>query len=332
MVSRKRRAILASLVGMLLVTELDRSTPLDISEYTQALKLYCDKWREGLLQQERGAIEARTNQLETAVLQASGDEKRTLAELFGFCQIVLAEAVSGQQSAIANALLSSTIEMAKEGKFSALYVYALLQRARRAIGRFEFTLHCQFLQPAVRDINLVGEEQYQLPALYRGLLYVRCGLLSAYMAHDKKAFTTALYEVAKGSNSIGASPDDQRIVERLDEEYCMLARASAYLYAPMGNAKLGLATLEELEFKHPEACGKRRLVRRDQLFALAYLMIGDYPMAAAHLEAAVENASEDCIDALVLLHTRLKNTSYGKNPDIGRVAVKIHQVKYSELF
>ena len=42
--------------------------------------------------------------------------------------------------------------------------------------------------------------------------------------------------------------------------------------------------------------------------------------------------SEDCIDSLVQIHTRLKNTSYGNDPDIGRLAVKIHQMKYPELF
>ena len=51
----------------------------------------------------------------------------------------------------------------------------------------------------------------------------------------------------------------------------------------------GLAPLQELELEYPEARGKRRLVQRHQLFAQAYLASDDYPMAAAHLEAAVEN-------------------------------------------
>jgi hypothetical protein len=87
MVSQERRTILASLVGMPLalvgMTELDRSTPLDIAEYTQALDVYCDTIyrREGTLKRERGAIEARTNQLETAVLKAFGTDKRKSAFL-----------------------------------------------------------------------------------------------------------------------------------------------------------------------------------------------------------------------------------------------------------
>ncbi len=309
---QERRAILTSLVGMPLalvgMAELDCSIPIDVAEYTQALSLYCDHIyrRFGTLKHERGAIEARTNQLETAVLQASGDEKGRLSELFGFYQIVLAFAWVGQQPAIAYALLSSTIEIAREGKCSALLVHALLQRAEIAIGRFESTLNRQFLLPAMRDTHLAGEEQDHLPALYAGLLYVRRGRLSAYMACDRKAFTAALHLIMKGSNHIGATDNDKRIIARLDEEFRMLVRASAYLYAPMGDAKLGLAALQELELEYPEARGKRRLVQRNQLFARAYLAIGDYPMAAAHLEAAVENAPEDYRDNLVPLHAQFE--------------------------
>jgi hypothetical protein len=100
----------------------------------------------------------------------------------------------------------------------------------------------------------------------------------------------------------------------------------------MGDPKLGLAQLQELELAHPEAHGKRRLVQRNQLFAQAYLAIGDYPIAAAHLEAAVENAPQDYIENLVPLHARLKNTSYGNDAEVGRISVKIHQIRYPELF
>src|SRR5579864_3455913 len=52
---QERRAILACLVGMPLalvgIRSLDSSTHLDILEYTQALEVYCQKGREGLLKQ-----------------------------------------------------------------------------------------------------------------------------------------------------------------------------------------------------------------------------------------------------------------------------------------
>ena len=80
------------------------------------------------------------------MLQASGAEKRTLAELFGFYEIALATAWGGQQPTIASALLSSVIEGAKEEKFKALLVYASLQRAEMAMSRFKFTLNRQYLK------------------------------------------------------------------------------------------------------------------------------------------------------------------------------------------
>jgi hypothetical protein len=68
------------------------------------------------------------------------------------------------------------------------------------------------------------------------------------------------------------------------------------------------------------------------LWVEAYLATGDYPMAAAYLEALVESAPQDWVESLVLFYTRLRDTSYGNNPDIGRIAVKINQMKYPELF
>jgi hypothetical protein len=335
-VSRRRRVILACLVGMPLtlvgIAEPDNSV-LDSSEYMQELASYRDKWCEGSLKQERGAIEARTDQLEAAMLRASGPEKRQLLELLGFYQIGLACACGdGQSLAIASALLSAAIETAKEGRFKSLLVYARVVRAERAMGRFEETRQASLLEEARRDISLAVEEQSGIPALYAGLLHVQKGLLDAYTARDKQAFAVALHEITKGSSHIGSSLDDQRIIGRLDEEHCMLARASAYLYAPMGDFKLGLALLSDLDRASPFPCGKRRLARRDQLLANAYLATGDYSMAAAYLESAVENASEDWVESLIQIHIRLKNTSYGNDPDVGRLAVKIYQVRYPDLF
>ena len=337
MVSQERRAILASLVGMPLalvgLAERDQEPPLDILEYLQALEVYCDQYRqEGNLKQERAAIEERANHLEAEAGLSCVARRGRLLELLGFYHIVLAEAFRGHQQALASALLSSTIEIAKAEGFSLLHMYARTVRAGIAMSRFEVKRLSLVLEPALRDIKQAGEERDHLPALYAGLLDVRRGRLYAYTARDKKAFTTALHLITKGSYHIGASADDKHIIEQLDEEHCMLARASAYLYAPMGDPKLGLAQLQELEREIPEARGKRRLVQRDQLFALGLLATGDYPLATAHLEAAIDNASEDCIEHLVQIHTQLKNTSYGKDFEVGRLSVKIHQMRYAELF
>ena len=339
MVSLERRTILASLVGMPLalvgIAQPDSATRIDILEYTQALESYCNKWRDGTLMQEVSEIKVITNQLGTNAFQSFGAEKRALLELFCFYQLLYADPwTGGHQPAIAYSILSSTIEIAKEEKFSALYVYALTQRAGLVIAPFKVTGNSKVLEVAAKDYHDAVQEQGNLAAFYVGLLHIRKGCLDAYAARDKKEFTAALRLITKGSNHIGASSDDRRIIARLDEERCMLTRASAYLYAPMGDAKLGLAVLQELELEHPDAHGKSRLVHRNELFAQAYLATGDYPMAAAHLEAAVDNtsSSDDWIDNLAYLHAQLKNTSYGNDPDVGRLAVKIHQIKYPELF
>ena len=123
MVSQERRAILASLVGMPLalvgLAERDQEPPLDILEYLQALEVYCDQYRLiGTLEQERAAIEERANHLEVGAGLSCVARRGRLLELLGFYHIVLAEAFRGHQQALASALLSSTIEIAKEEGFS----------------------------------------------------------------------------------------------------------------------------------------------------------------------------------------------------------------------
>jgi hypothetical protein len=95
MIGLERRAILASLLGMPLalagIHELPFSTTLDVSEYTQALEVYCGKLRNGTIQQEAGAIQERIDRLEAASFHESREEKKALVELFGFYQILQAE-------------------------------------------------------------------------------------------------------------------------------------------------------------------------------------------------------------------------------------------------
>ncbi len=128
------------------------------------------------------------------------------------------------------------------------------------------------------------------------------------------------------------STDDVRIVARLDYERYMLNRSAAYLYSPMGNPALALAELKELERWCPESRGKSRLAERNRLFAEVYLATKNYPMAAAHLEAALESASLGEVSRLIEIHAQFKKTSYWNDPEVGRLAVKINQIKYPHLF
>jgi hypothetical protein len=289
MTSLERRAILASLVGMPLagIHEPDTPTTLDISEYTQALEVYCNQWRDGTLQQEALAIQERTSRLEAVSFQTIGPEKKTLLELFGFYQILHADVYiwGGQHMERASTILSSTVERARQEKLSHLFTHALTERAGIVRGLFEMTRDQISIQSAIDDYAVALQERDKLSPLYCGLLDVRRGLADAYIARDNKAFTDALHVMRLGSNQIGFSPDDVRIVARLDYERYMLNRASAYLYSPMGNPGLALAELQELDRWCPQSRGKGRLAHRNRLVAEAYLATGDYPMTAAYLEA-----------------------------------------------
>jgi tetratricopeptide (TPR) repeat protein len=335
MIGMARRVILASLVGMPLagIPEPPASITPDVSEYTQALEVYCNKLRGGSIQEEEGAIQERIDRLEVEAFQATSQEKKTLIELFGFYQVLQAEmSVWDGQMAKAYTILSSTIERARQEKLSHLFAHALTGRAGILLGRFETVSDPGTLQTAVNDYKMALQERERLSPLYCGLLDIRRGLADAYRARDNEEFTDALSIMRLGSSQVGLSPDDVRIVARLDSEGYMLNRASAYLYSPMGNPALALSVLKELDDCCPEPREKGCLAHRNRLFAQAYLATGNYPMAAARLEAALESTPLGEVGRLVEIHTKLKGTPYWNDPNIGRLAVKINQVKYPNLF
>ncbi len=289
--------------------------------------------RDGTIQQEEGTIQERTRRLETAAFQAKGEEKQAIVELFGFYQVLQANVYTwGGQIARASTILSSIVEIARQEKLSHLFTHALTERAGIILGLFEKRADQISIQSAIDDYQTALQEREKLSPLYCGLLDVRSGLADAYLARDNKEFTHALRCITQGSNRIGSFTDDVRIVVRLDSELCMLTRASAYLYSPMGNPALALSILQELDRRCPKSRGKSRLTHRNRLIAEAYLATENYPMAAAHLEAALESASLGEVNRLVEIHAQLKETSYWNDPDIGRLAVKINQIKYPHLF
>src|SRR5262249_20081775 len=132
-----RRVILASLVGMTLPTlQEETSRRVDVSEYTEWLELYCSKWHQGTLNQEATTIQARTRQLGDAAFNAFSQEKKKLFELFGFYQILHADALWKNKPAKGYDILSSTIEIARQEALPMLYVHALSQRAGIVESKF----------------------------------------------------------------------------------------------------------------------------------------------------------------------------------------------------
>jgi transcriptional regulator with XRE-family HTH domain len=327
-----RRVILASLVGMALPTlAKETSREVDVSEYREVLEWYCSKWHQGTLNQEAMTIQERTSQLGEAAFHAFGQEKVTLLELFGYYQILHADALWKQKPARGYDILSSTIEIARQEALPMLYVHALSQRAGIVEGKFAVTKDPSSIQTAIDDYTNAVQERKRLSSSYWSLFEVRKGVADAYIARDQTEFLTAIRLISQGASQIGASTDDVRIVASLDYERYMLNLTKAYLHSPMGNPGIALAKLNELDRWCPISKGKHRLTERNSYYAKAYLAIGNYPMAVAHLEAALETAS-GARDSLVAIHTQLKQTSYAKNPDIGRIAVKINQMKYPGLF
>jgi len=340
MLNLERRVILASLVGMPLalmgIPTLNISTHVDVAEYTEALDLYYNSWRTGTIQQSATAIRERTSCLEVAAFQTFGIEKRKLVELLIYYQLLSANLWSDSNKAKAYYTLSTAVDLARQENICPLLVHTLTQRSEMVQGNFETTRNVSTIRSAYDDCLMADQRKANLPGLYLGLMQVRKGLLDAYVARDGGEFLDALNTLEAGSKHINSFPEDGRVSTRLDYERYMIQRAAAYLYSPLGDPKLALATLDELSRYRPEPSWKRRSVTRNRLFAEAYLAVGNYPMAAAHLEVAVDDSVEgnvpDLDGRLTDILRRLQNTSFRADAQLGRIAFKVNRLTYPHIF
>ncbi len=336
MLDKERRAILAGLVGMPLalvsMAQQDTSTHIDISEYTNTLEKYCEGWKSSVLVNTtpvgvKTDVSRRIDNLQRASFLAFGEEKTTLVELHIGYLFLLADLKDGNPDP-----MTIAIDIAEAENIASRLAYSLTQRAGYWTERYLTTKNAFFASRAIDDYTRAEQEKRQLAPVHFGHVQIRKGVLDAYTARDKEEFNTALKMIDSGAKQIGVASDDKLIVAKLDEERYMLNRTFAHLYSPMGSPALGLSVLEELERKFPKPGGKSRLVTRNRLFAMAYLLIGDYPMAVAYLEAGLDVSRGVELDRLIEVHMLLKNTSYWNHPDVGRIAVKMNQIKYPKLF
>jgi hypothetical protein len=341
MLDLERRAILASLVGMPLALagiHIEQAPKyVDTTEYTEALDLYYNSWRAGTIQQSATAIRERTSRLEVVSFQTFGADKKALVELLIYYQLLSANLWSDSDNkARAYYTFSATIELARQENLSTLLVHTLAARSEMVQGNFEKTHDVSTIKSAHDDCLMADQYKRNLPGFHLGLMQVRKGLLDAYVAGDGGEFLNALNTLEVGSKHIASSPEDGRILTRLDYERYMIQRAAAYLYSPLGTPILAIAVLDELNRYQPEPKWKRRSVTRNRLFAEAYLAVGNYPMAAAHLEAAVDDSIEgnvaDLDGRLTDLLRKLQNTSFRTDGQLGRIAFKLNKLKYPEIF
>jgi tetratricopeptide (TPR) repeat protein len=346
LVDKGRRALLARLVDMPLVIAgagllMSGSTnpfalvKVDTKEFTHALEVYCDTWQQGTTYKAVKDIRNRLRSLERATLYSFSPEKAQMTELLCGYQMLAADVAAEQMPGAANQILTHTVSLSQEVGLYNTYAHALRQRAGASIDTFEQTRNYDVLTGALTDFQAAEAIQSRVSPFYQGMVNIRRGLVYAYLAKDKGEFTRGLNIIDQASKQIGKQSDDKRVAARLDTERYKLNRASAYLYSTQGSPQQALKELNELVNEKP-GTSPRRGVHRDLLFAETYMAMNNYPMAVASAEAAVEVTSSNGMDTLFnrleVVYRSLRNSSYGKEPDVARLGVQILKARQPELF
>jgi hypothetical protein len=346
LVDKGRRALLARLVDMPLALAgvgllADHTTnpfawkKVDTKEYTTMLEMYCSTWQQGTTYKAVKDINNRLRSLERATLYSYSPEKVAMTELLCGYQMLAADVAAEQIPGAANQILTQTINLSKEVNLYNTYAHALRQRAGAIIDTFEQTRDYSLLTGALTDFQAAEAVHKQVSPFYQGMVDIRRGLVYSYLAKDKDEFTNGLKIIDNASKQIDKKSEDKRVAARLDVERYKLNLASAYLYSPQGSPKLALERLNELVDIKP-VTSPRRGVHRDLLFAETYMALKNYPRAVASAEAAVEVTSSHAMDTLFNrlenVYRSLRNSPYGKEPDVARLGVQILKAHQPELF
>ncbi len=316
-------------------SHLFQSEQVDVREYAVTLVNYCDTWQQGATFKAVSDIRKCLRSLERSTLYSSSPEKAQMIELLCGYQILAADVASEQIPGAAHPILTQTIDLSREGNLYNIHAHALRQRAGASIDAFEQIHDQSVLKQALRDFQEAEGIQPHVSTFYQALVDIRRGLAYAYVARDSSQFTRALNIIDSASKQIGKQSDDRRIAARLDEERYRLNRASAYLYSPQGSPKLALSELDQAVEVKPDTA-PRRGVHRDLLFAETYMTLENYSMAVAYASEAVEvsaaNGMDTLFNRLENVYRTLRNSPYGKDPDVARLGVQILKARQPELF
>jgi tetratricopeptide (TPR) repeat protein len=342
-----RRALLARLVDMpLAIAGIDLIEPvttnklvvedrLDTKEYADTLEVYCDTWQQGTTYKVAKDIKKRVHALEHAFFHSQSRERPEITRLLCEYQLLTADMEAEQTPIAALPILTQTLTLSKEEKLYNISAHALRQRAGASIDMFEQMRDQSVLRHAVADFQAFETIQGKVSPFYQGMVDIRRGLVSAYLAQDKNDFNAGLAIIDNSSKQIGKQSDDRRIAARLDEERYRFNRASAYLYSRQGSPTLALKELNQALEIRP-ITSPRRGVHRDLLYAETYIALRDYPMAVAcaanAIEVSVENGMDTLFQHLEHVYYTLRSSPYGKDLEVVRLGVQILKAQHPEWF
>lgn len=359
-VDEKRRWILARLLdippvlfgleelqGMITTTHIFRWERVDIQEYRTALETYCASYHLGIGLQSLQDIKNRiTNLQNEAHYYKSAPDKQQMLELL--CQYIIFASVIAreyQDFDTAIKLLRKAITVAERGKLYNLWGQALRARGIIYVAKAEVTAYQDSPSTAQSDftaaaLDFTKAQQLgtHLSPLPKGLITLSVGAVSAYMAQDRQGLKAALKSIDEGRSQIGESTEKLLMWARCDDEMLLLDMAEMYLSAPLKNLcspQLARNALEQAT-KKTAFPSKTRQARNTFLLAKSYFIEGNYPMATAYAESAIDSVqasiSPRYAARLNYLYRGLLASPYGKDTDVGNLGIKLLKVQKPELF
>jgi tetratricopeptide (TPR) repeat protein len=324
---------------------------VDVQEYRLTLENYCrydvkQGWHAGSIVQVVSDIKLRISNLHNKAPYSS--EKKEMRELLcGYFLLLGNIAHDYMELEAAIDYFNNAVNIAEEEKFYDLWAFALGQKGIAYRTRGDLTAGLKGYVGALADFKqaaLSFQEAQQLAPkvqpVIRGLVAIRAGTAYASTAQDDDEFGEALKVIDAGGQEIGQRSDGHSLLlpALLNEELLSLDRAFAYLIYPARSVKHAMMAQKELERAAKKAINSpHRNTFGAMLLARSYLVAGQYNMAVAYTEAALDTIqtgqSDSNLARLNVIYHQLRNDpSYGKSTDVALLGTRLLKAQKPELF
>jgi len=189
---------------------------------------------------------------------------------------------------------------------------------------------------AISDFEAAQKQQPSSVNL-QGVLWMSLGHVQAHAATDRSSLATAFQSFKHAELLLDAAVDeDDPYFIKFNEEGYHLNKASAFLGSPVKQLRSAEEAFTELAEVPVNLDRKRRYAYSSYLQAKGWLEDGELPMATQisldALEASGEINSVVNIQRIQGLHQTLRDTNFGKSPEVARLGLEVERLVRPELF
>lgn len=317
-----------------------KATPVDIVEYKGKLR---DFWKSNHRNsKELGCIPEIVTciyNLQKALLYGKSEQREAMALLL--CQyLILSGNVHRYQGYLTTAItyFDDALALANERGYNKLYAKASYLRGftyfNEWVSSGQEREAQQKLVAAISDFHAAQQYISLLSQPLQAALLADSGRALAYQSQDTRDRLEAMSRIDQAEKLVNATGfENEAHFLRIDTDWVLLDKAEAYLKSGWPSS-----AIEELSNVYKgDASLHQRYLYSYILEAEASIAKGWIEIGVAYLENALmvlnKVTARRHLNRIVSLYERLKEDNRYKNsPDVARLAVRILQVQYSELF